>query len=86
MINGKIKGIVGRYDRSVVAVIVTVGCMITAYIKMGDIVDNLIKRSPVIAELQISGRDQKKDSETMMENIKEIKQDIRGILREIRKR
>lgn len=82
----KIKEAAMKYDRSIVAVAVALGCIFAAYIKIGGIVDSMIERSPVIQSIKISGVRQEKDSDTLMNEVKDMKQDIRSILRELRRR
>ena len=75
-----------RYDRSVVALIVGLGLIFAFYFKIGDIVDTLIVKSPVIQELKINETIRSVKDESMSKELAEIKQDIRSILREMRRR
>ncbi len=78
--------IAGRYDRSIVALAIGLALIFTFYFRMSDMIDRLLYNSPVIQELKTVNSIRQVKEETMMKEITDIKDDIRSILQELRKK
>ena len=84
-INGKMKEFDGHYDRSLVALAVGIGMIFMFYLKMGDIVDRMVERSPAVQNLKSRGAKQEADNAALMREISEVKEDVKKILWSVRR-
>lgn len=79
--NEIVKKLLGKYDRSVVAVLVTIGMMFTFYMKMGDMAEAIIARSPLVHEMQKKLDVQEQINRDMVGKLNEISGDMKDIKR-----
>mgnify|MGYP001596622077 CR=1 FL=1 len=73
MINEKAKEIITKYDRSIVAIIVGIGMIVTFYLTVHDKFNNLVASTSVIRDIQISGKLQEEKNKKFEGDIENIK-------------
>ena len=78
-INGHAKDFAKKYDRSLVALAVGMGMIFMFYLKMGDIIDRMVERSPSVQTLKNAGDKQSLINSQILEEIKEMRMDFRRV-------
>ena len=81
----QIKDVAKKYDRSIVAIAVTILSLLTFYFTVGEAIDKLLSRSPVIHEFKENKIVQDAFNVSLLKEISEVKSDINLILKEVRK-
>lgn len=72
---------IGKYDRSFVLVFTAIVTLATVYFSVRNSANSFIESSPVVQKLERINAVQEKINQTFDENIREIKSDVKLILR-----